>query len=80
MDVICNRVYFVEVQEDVLGQCSWQGMSAPRKEDLPVYQWSVTEKKQAGWLRKFLCKYSTEVSKFALEILEKSKFIANVIP
>ena len=38
------------------------------------------KKKQAGWLRKCLCKYSTEVSRFVLEILEKSKFIASVIP
>ena len=35
---------------------------------------------QAGWLRKCICKYSTEVFKFVLEILEKSKVIANVIP
>ena len=29
------------------------------------------KKKQAGWLRKCLCKYSTNVSGFVLEILEK---------
>ena len=43
-------------------------------------KWSVPEKKQAGWLRKCLCKYSTEVFRFVLEILGKSKFIASVIP
>ena len=34
------------------------------------------EKKQAGWLRKCLFKYSTEV-RFVLEILENSKVIAS---
>ena len=59
---------------------SGQGISGPRTEGLSVYQWSVPEKKQVGWLRKCLCKYSTEVSRFVLEILEKSKVIAIVIP
>ena len=45
LDVICNRFYFGEVQEDVLGQCSEQGILAPRKESLSVYQWSAPEKK-----------------------------------
>ena len=35
------------------------------------------QKKQTGWLRKCLCKYSTEVSRFALEILKKSKVKAS---
>ena len=38
------------------------------------------EIEEAGWLRKCCCKYSTEVSRFVLEILEKSKFIASVTP
>ena len=71
LDVICNRFYIGEVQEEVLGQCSGQGISAPRGEGLSVYQWSVPEKKQARRLRKCLCKYCTEVSRFVLEILEK---------
>ena len=45
LDVIYNRFYFGEVQENVLRQCSGQGVSAPRKEGLSVYQWSVPEKK-----------------------------------
>ena len=80
LDVICNIFYFGEVQEEVLGQCSGQGISVPREESLFVYQWSVSEKKQAGWLRKCLCKCSTEVSRFVMEILGKSKFITSVIP
>ena len=79
LNVIYNRFYFGEVQEEVLGQCSVQGISVPRKEGLPVYQWSVPEKKQAEWLRKCLCRHSTKVSRFILEILEKSKLIASVI-
>ena len=39
-----------------------------------------SRKKQAGWSRKCLCKYSTEVSRFVLEILEKSKVIALLWP
>ena len=80
MDIICNKFYFGEVQEEVLGQCNGQGMSAPRTEGLSVYQWSVPKEKQAGWLRKCLRKCSTEVFRFVLEILEKSKIIASVIP
>ena len=80
LDVICNRFYFGEVHEEVLRQCNGQCISAPRTEGLFVFQWSVPEKKQAGWLRKCLCKYSTEVSRFVLEILEKSKVMASVIP
>ena len=37
-------------------------------------------KKQAGWLRKCLRKYSNEVSGFVLKILEKSKVIASMNP
>ena len=48
MDVICNRFYFGEVKEEVLGQCSRQGISVPRKEGLSVYQWPVAEKKEQG--------------------------------
>ena len=80
LDIICSRFCFGEVQEEVLRQSSGQGILAPRKEGLSANQWPVPEKKQAGWLRKCLYKYSTEVSRFVLEILEKSKFIACVIP
>ena len=45
LDVICNRFSIGEAQEEVLGQCSGQGISATRKEGLSVYQWSVPEKK-----------------------------------
>ena len=51
---------------------------APRAEDPPVYQW-LFQKKQAGWLRKWLFKYSTEVS-FVKEILKNSNVIANELP
>ena len=36
--------------------------------------------KQAGWLRKCLCKHSTEDFAFVLEILEKKKVIESVNP
>ena len=51
LDVICNRFYFWEVQEEVLGECNRQGISAPIKEGMSVYQWSVQEKKsmQGSW-------------------------------
>ena len=45
LNVICTRFYFGEVQEEVQGQCSGQGISAPRTDCLSVYQRSVTEKK-----------------------------------
>ena len=45
MDVICNRFHFGGAREEVLGQCSGQGISAPRTEGLSVYQWSFREKK-----------------------------------
>ena len=45
LDVICNRFYLGEVQEDVIGQCTGQGISEPRAEGLSVYQQSVPEKK-----------------------------------
>ena len=80
LDVICNRFYFGEVQEDGVGQCSGQGISVPKKEGLSVYQWSVPGKKRAGRLRKCLCKHSAEVSRFVLEIPGKSKSNASVIP
>ena len=58
LDVICNRLYFGEIQEEVLGQCTGQGISEARVESLSVYQRSVPEKKkQAGWLRKCLNHY-----------------------
>ena len=38
LDVICNRFYLGEVQEDVIGQCTGQGISEPRAEGLSVYQ------------------------------------------
>ena len=45
LNVICNKFYFGEVQEEVLGQCSGQAISAVRTEGLSVYQRSVTKKK-----------------------------------
>ena len=38
-----------------------------------------SRKKQTGWLRNCLCKYSWEVSRFILEILENSKVIASIL-
>ena len=41
LDVLCNKFYFGEVQEEVLGQCSGQdSITANRREVLSVYQWS----------------------------------------
>ena len=45
LDVICNRFYFGEVREEVLGQCIGQGILVPKKEGLSVHQWSVPENK-----------------------------------
>ena len=77
LDVDCRRFYFGKVYEEVLGQRSGQDISTPRTEGLSVCQWSVPEKK-AGWFRKCLCKYSTEVPRFVLKILEESKVIASM--
>ena len=52
LDVICNRFYFEDVQEEVLGQFSGQGISAPRKESLSVHQRSVPEKKTSRVVEK----------------------------
>ena len=76
LDVNCNRFYFGQNHQDVLGQYTWHGISLPRTQGISVYQWSVPEKKNhAGWLRKYLSKYSTEVSRLILEILENSNVI-----
>ena len=48
LDVVYNIFYFGEVQEEALGQCIRQGISAPIKEGLSVYQWSVPEKTKQG--------------------------------
>ena len=48
LEVICNRFYFGEVQEEVLGQYSGQGISIPKTKGLSVYQWSVPEKNKQG--------------------------------
>ena len=78
LDAICHIFYFEEVQKEILGQCSRQGILAPRI-GLSVYQWYVSEIiKQRGW-GWCLCKYSTNVSRFAFDILEKSKLIASTI-
>ena len=44
MDVICNKFYFGEIQEEVIGQCTEQGISAPRTESLSFYQYPAPEK------------------------------------
>ena len=76
LDVICNKFYFGDVQEEVLVHCSGQGIYLSTYNRRFIYQWSVPVKKQAGWLKKCLFKYSTEV-RFVLEILENSKVIAS---
>ena len=77
LDVTCNRFYFGEVHVEVRGQCSGQGISAPRKEGLSVYQWSVPGKKQARWLRKCLVNTPLKFPGFGNYGLN---FIASVIP
>ena len=80
MDVVCNKFYFGEVQERVLDKCSEQGnISQHIEQKVHLSISGLFQKKQAGWLRKYLFKYSTEVS-FVLEILEKSKFISSELP
>ena len=37
LDVICNRFYFGEVQEETLGQCSEQGISVAQHPEKKVY-------------------------------------------
>ena len=55
LGVIFNRFYFGEVQEEVLGQWSGEGILAPRREGLSVYQWSVPDiNKQSGWGNAFV--------------------------
>ena len=60
-----------------LGPCSGQGISAPRTEGISGLFQKI---KQPGWFSKCLCRYSTEVSRFVFEILEKLNVIASVIP
>ena len=51
LDVICNKFYFGEVREEVLGQCSkWAGYISQHLEQkgLSVYQCSVPEKNKQG--------------------------------
>ena len=54
LDVICNKFYFGEVQEDVPGQCSGQGISAPRKEGLSISGLFQKKNKQGGWGNAFV--------------------------
>ena len=76
MDVISNVFYLGEVQKEVLGWCSREGIPAVRKKGLFVYQWSAPGKnKQSGW-RWCFCKYYTEVLRFAFDIFGKSELIA----
>ena len=80
LDVICNRCYCGNVQEEVLGQCCEQGISISRTEGVSSISCLFQKKnKMRGW-GNALCKYSTEVSRFVLEILEKSKVIASMTP
>ena len=74
LDVICNRICFGEVQEEVLNQCIGQVSQHPEQKAYVSIS-GLFQKKQAGCLRKCFCKYSTEVSRFALEILEESYVI-----
>ena len=77
LDVICNKFYFGE-ERKLLGQCSGQGRFISQHLEQKVYLSisSLFRKEKAGWLRKCLFKYSTEV-RFVLEILENSKVIAS---
>ena len=70
LDVICNIFYFGEVQEVVLGQYNGQSILAPKRKIYLSIRGLFQKKRQAEWLRKCLCKYSTDVSRFVLEILE----------
>ena len=54
LDITCSRFCFRKIQEEFLGQCSRQGIPAPRTEGLFV----CSRKKQTGWLRKCFCKYT----------------------
>ena len=58
LDVICNIFYFGEVQEEVLGQCSGQGISAAQHPEKKMYlSISVLFQKkneQRGWGNAFV--------------------------
>ena len=77
MDVICNRFDFTEVREEVhaMGMVSHH----PDQKVCLYISDLFQKKKEAGWLKKCLCKYLTEISRFVLDILENSKVIANVL-
>ena len=77
LDVICDRFYFGEVQEEVLGQCGGQGILAIRKEGYLSINGLFQEKETSMEVEECFCKYSTDISRFVLEILEKSMFIAS---
>ena len=81
LDVVCNRFYFGENsgRSSRPVQCAGY-LTTQKRRSICLSAVCSRKKKQAGWLRKCLCKYSTEVSRFVLEILVKSKFIASVIP
>ena len=49
LDVICDRFYFGEVQQDVLGQCNAQGISVPKTEGLIAFQWYVEKNMIIAW-------------------------------
>ena len=54
-------------------------ISAPRTDKIYLSVSGLFQKNQAGWLRKCLFKYSTEV-RFVLEILKNSKVITSKLP
>ena len=45
LDAICNRVYFGEIHEEVLGQCSGQGTSQHPEQNVYLYISGLFEKK-----------------------------------
>ena len=84
LDVMCNRFYFGEAKEEVLGQRSWQAayLSTLNKGSIFLSSSEKKQKKQktSSEVEEMPCEYSPEVSKFVLKNQEKSKVIASVIP
>ena len=74
MDVICSRLYFWDVQEEVLTQSSGQGISAPRTE-LSIIGLLQQKNKHGDRGNVFV---NIPVSGSVWEILDKSKVIASV--
>ena len=80
LDATCNKFYFGGILGKSCKPVQWAGyISQHLEQKVHLSISGLFQKKQAGWLRKCLLKYSTEV-RFVLKILENSKVIASELP